>query len=439
MRDIPSVLPALRSSGSFTESVSVGTLDPAESPPAASLCSHSIMHFVSPEQQNAVPFGRRPKLWQLELELHCTVIGTCMPIRELRAIYRRVRGPAAKTLSDYELHHLFVQGADKPQAGIRLVHKYLEKTYQAQVQRFGRATIESELLSLWQEMRDEGEVAGGYWALLTHPKVTPDLVHRAFSDVHMLSHLAGRNAQAEKRRCQTLTRDGNRLRQDLATCTKRLQRLHTERDRTDMELLQCQAQLRTQIERCQQLQQRLDELESNATVPALHKRIHTLEQQLRTSQRADNKRQAQLEEQGAVNTRLSQKLAEQQRDCDGLVRRLEQLLGDGDLSSAESLPNLDGRNILYVGGQIRTRMWYRRLVEQLNGRYLHHDGGKEDGRKRLPVLLQQADVVLCPLDRVSHRAVGEIKVLCQREAKPFMLLRSASLAAFNNALYEIVR
>ncbi len=101
---------ALRSSGSFTESASMGTPGPAESQPAASLCSHSIMHFVSPEQENAAPFGRRPKLWQLKQELHCTVIGTCVPIRELRAIYRRVRGPAAKTPSDYELHHLFVPG-----------------------------------------------------------------------------------------------------------------------------------------------------------------------------------------------------------------------------------------------------------------------------------------------------------------------------------------
>jgi hypothetical protein len=93
----------------------------------------------------------------------------------------------------------------------------------------------------------------------------------------------------------------------------------------------------------------------------------------------------------------------------------------------------------HVGGQVRARVWFRRLVEQLNGRYLHHDGGKKTGRRRLPALLQQANIVLCPLDQVSHSAVGEIKTLCQREAKPVMLLRSASLAAFNVALNEIMR
>ena len=88
---------------------------------------------------------------------------------------------------------------------------------------------------------------------------------------------------------------------------------------------------------------------------------------------------------------------------------------------------------------MRAQAHFRKLVERLNGNFLHHDGGLEDGRKRLPVLLQRADAVICPVDCISHRAVNDIKVLCKREAKPMILLRKASFSAFNAALYSVAQ
>ena len=383
--------------------------------------------------------GRRVKLWELETELHCSVIGTCIPVAELKRIYRRLHGKnnEVKIPSDYELHNLFVHSAVKPHAGIKMAQKYLERTYKATIQRYNCCKTEAELMALWEQTLDSGEIAAGYWALLTHAHVTPRLVGRSFSEVHMLSHLSGRNYQAEKRRRLALSSECKSLRQQLTEHTRRLQRAHTQREQTLSELRELQTQLRSQINRNQSLEQQIGQFTQQHQLPALQQRIRQQEQHIAHDQQIITEQQAQLDAQAAANTQLQMQLQMQQSELNALTQRLDQFLKERDPAADKAPIDLCGCCILYVGGHLNTRARFRNLVEHLNGRYLHHDGGLEDGRKRLPVLLQRADAVFCPLDCVSHNAVGEIKALCQREAKPVVLMRSASLAAFNAALCEI--
>ena len=382
----------------------------------------------------------RSKLWELETELHCSVIGTCVPLEELRKIYQRVQGAEANHLHDYAIHGLFVSSAASPHAGIRLVNKYLDRAYRTAVQRFNRARTDTELAEQWQAALDSGDIAGAYWALLTHPKVSPALVKQAFGDVHMLSHLAGRNVQAEKRRRQALTRQCESQRQALADYSQRLQRLHTEQERTLAELQQCQRQLGAKTETCEVLQNQLVELQENEAVSALRHRIARLEQKLAQAEARHQDDWAEringLEED---NRALREQLELRTHECEALTARLEMLLDDVSACPGQDQPDLCGRCILYVGGHMRAQAHFRKLVERLNGNFLHHDGGLEDGRKRLPVLLQRADAVICPVDCISHRAVNDIKVLCKREAKPMILLRKASFSAFNAALYSVAQ
>ena len=65
---------------------------------------------------------------------------------------------------------------------------------------------------------------------------------------------------------------------------------------------------------------------------------------------------------------------------------------------------------------------FRALVESANGRFAHHDGDIEDGAQRLDRVLSQADVVLCPIDCVSHSAYLRAKKFCKRAAKTFVPL-----------------
>ena len=107
---------------------------------------------------------------------------------------------------------------------------------------------------------------------------------------------------------------------------------------------------------------------------------------------------------------------------------------DADATVDVTNSDLVGRCVLYVGGRQSLCAHFRELVERRNGRFIYHDGGREDARAQLWDVVRQADAVLCPLDCVSHDAVHRIKRFCERNTKPLVLLPRASLAAFNRGL-----
>ena len=99
--------------------------------------------------------------------------------------------------------------------------------------------------------------------------------------------------------------------------------------------------------------------------------------------------------------------------------------------------DLRGRRIAYVGGRARLITHFRALIERLNGRFIHHDGGIDDSARWLARILGQADAVLCPVDCVSHGACLLAKQFRKRTAKPFVPLRSAGLSSFVTGLHRV--
>jgi hypothetical protein len=98
---------------------------------------------------------------------------------------------------------------------------------------------------------------------------------------------------------------------------------------------------------------------------------------------------------------------------------------------------LTGHAVLYVGGHRDVTPRLRAHVEQQGGRFLYHDGGIEMQNSRLSGLVSQADAVLCPVSRVSHDACLQLKRLCKRHGKRFVVLRSAGLSGFVSAMTHI--
>ena len=109
--------------------------------------------------------------------------------------------------------------------------------------------------------------------------------------------------------------------------------------------------------------------------------------------------------------------------------------GGGAVGSDPTV-DLCGRRVAYVGGRSGIVSHFRALVERLNGHFIHHDGGIEDHEGQLGRILGQADVVLCPVDCVSHRACLRAKQFCKRTAKPFVPLRTAGLSSFVTGLRQ---
>ena len=77
------------------------------------------------------------------------------------------------------------------------------------------------------------------------------------------------------------------------------------------------------------------------------------------------------------------------------------------------------------------------LVDKMNGRLIHHDGGKEDSLATLQGAISSADAVIFPTDCVSHSSALEAKKLCKKMVKPLLPIRSASLSSLVEGLTKI--
>ena len=79
---------------------------------------------------------------------------------------------------------------------------------------------------------------------------------------------------------------------------------------------------------------------------------------------------------------------------------------------------------------------YRRLVENRGGRFLHHDGGEENGANQLEATLAAADLVICQTGCVSHNAYWRVKDHCKRTGKRCVFVETPSAASLQRALAE---
>src|ERR1019366_10512814 len=98
--------------------------------------------------------------------------------------------------------------------------------------------------------------------------------------------------------------------------------------------------------------------------------------------------------------------------------------------NAEPLWRIDGISFLYVGGSPNQVAHLRALSESRGAELLHHDGGIEHHPDLLAGLTSRADIVLFPVDCVSHDAALMVKRLCRQTARRFIPLRSASATSF---------
>jgi hypothetical protein len=401
-----------------------------------------------PEKPQPSPVARRKKLWELDHRHHCSVIGTCLTLAELRQIQRRLGGSVQALDTDYDVHRVFVSAAREAVFAIRLIHKLLDRKYKTAIQNLVKAQKAAEVEAYWKTALAGGDIAGAYWALLTHPGIANDLIDRVYGEVHMLSHLSGASIRIDlqelnrlKRRCpeletqlaemQTLMRRRLAEQQDvIGALNQRLaQTLDTERQ---LQAAQAQLAERTPVTPCV-----IGIADLTAQLAAERDRANRAE----TTVNACKQEMSQAIEH---HQWLAQQLAESRQERDLLEATLEQWLSQPcpnddafDNDAAEDRPDLVGRCVLYVGGRRSQCGHFRELVERCNGRFLHHDGGREDSRAHLWDVVQQADAVLCPLDCVSHDAVHRIKRFCERNTKPLVLLPRASLAAFNRGLSTV--
>ncbi len=382
----------------------------------------------------------RRRIWEISSYLHCSIVGTCLTTAELRQILIKMELPGADKETDHELHGRAVVLAGKRHLASRLLHKALDRRHRSTIAHFSKAGSAHEVRALWLKAMQRAEIPGGYWAVLTHPHCTEDLVRDVFGEVHMLSHLVGAANRADIRRLRDLEAENSALLEKVGRQQRQLRDAIVIRDKTITDLNEM---LGKAIALSRHVPTGNAEHAGGIEQQPIAQLITELRRRLASEVDRREKIERRLKAVSAErDSERQQRHIVEERECE-----LRQELAMVELSFSaqipaseeESAPSLDlsGMVLLYVGGRTHLIAQLRLLVERAGASFLHHDGGIEERSGLLEAQVSRADVVLFPVDCVSHNAVATVKRVSRYTGKPYIALRSSGLTSLAAGLRQI--
>jgi hypothetical protein len=391
-----------------------------------------------PPTPHAVERKRR-RIWDLSGGFHCSIVGTCLTTGELRSILVKIALPGVDKETDHELHGRAVLLAGRREPASKLLQKALDRRHRAAIALFNRARTAGELGSLWEAAVQRADIPGAYWAVLTHPEATESLVRQVFGEVHMLSHLVGAANRADIRRLRQLEGENTALQDKVARQQRQLRDAVVSRDARIAELSSALARGIASRQSFASTSQSPDHPERTATSAVVADLRGRLAAELAGRERVGRRVQtltAERDWERRQRQALERREGELRRDLEAAEIAMARLLAGPEPDDAAPR-DMAGRALLYVGGRKHQVAALRKLAEQANAAFLHHDGGIDDRSGLLEALVARADVTLFPVDCVSHNAVIVVKRTARISGKPFIPLRSSGLASFAAALRSI--
>jgi hypothetical protein len=375
---------------------------------------------------------RRTHLADLDMHIHCSVIGTCLSTSELRKLVPRFTALDREHATDLQIHHAAVELAVMGGAGAKALHKALDTRYALAIKRFGSVKDVEGVQQLWAEALKTGDVPPAYWAVMTHPAATLEMRQVAFGDVHMLSHLVGAANRADIRRLVALEEENAALKEKVERQQNRLHEMGKQRDALTRDLTTQIEQLTIRAERYRCT----GDADLKAEVSTLRAALSELEQRVavQTNRREAAEQRAEQEHVTAKTLRAAldeaRTLLKAMRAESSAIEQAMEFSADGPAIQRNALDALQGKRIVYVGGRPSSNAVITRVVQSAGGQLTIHDGGIEDRKGLLPGVLPHADAVVFPVDCIDHDSMNTLKRVCDRHHIAYYPVRSASVASF---------
>jgi Uncharacterized protein conserved in bacteria (DUF2325) len=373
---------------------------------------------------------RRTAIWDMHHSVHCSIVGTCLSNAEIRRLLIKLGVQGAESANDHDLHKQGVALAGRQQGGGKFIQKALDHRHETAIRQFAKAKDENALCELWEEALKRGDIPGAYWAVLSHPAASDAIMRKAFGDVHMLSHMVGAANRADIRRLCRLEEQNAALLAKVEAQQLQLRDGFTERDNKIRMLNEALTRALAQTPASPET--------TNDDARAAREALTNLDRRLSREIISRERLERRLQSAMLTAAQAERALRDLRYECEGLRRELALLEAQLDDWLAEDnnsgTPKLSGAQVLYVGGRAHQVPQLRAVVERAGGALLHHDGGIEHSTTLLPGLISRADCVVFPIDCVSHDAMGILKRQCRQSAKPFIPLRTSSLASLLSGL-----
>ena len=379
---------------------------------------------ISKDNKNIDPLNRRQRIWELTEGWQCSIVGTCLTLSDLVNLAKKLGVVVPSGFStEYQLHGFFAHETQNEGKIAKKVQKLLDKRHSSVIKKTRSLKTTVELAEFWKSSLEIGNIPSPYWALLTHPICNEDLSEKMFADVHMLSHLVGASNRADISRLQDQEKELASLEKKISQQRKKFT---TKIFVKEFKIQELEKKLlansrQTKIKYTNPIAQ--SSTCECKSIPLLQNEIRRLVGEL-------EKTWVTVRGQTDQITELSE-LVDTMSDENDL---LESTLINKEPCESNISLDLNGRCFLYVGGRQQVIPRLRSLVENFNGKLIHHDGGVESSLDELASAIVKADTIYFPVNCVSHSAMYKIKRLCGQYAKPYVPLRSTGIATFFQCL-----
>ncbi|AVR97993.1 DUF2325 domain-containing protein [Pseudoduganella armeniaca] len=383
---------------------------------------------------DAAQTSRRRRIWELSHTCHCPLIGVCIPLGALRKLVGKVAG--GKVLADdYEVHVGAVSECGTRNRLSEAVQKELERRFAPVIARFRAARTTEQLAELWQGAVASGDVAGAFWAGLSHPRCAPELEEKMCRDLHMIQHQAGACTRADLHRFNAVVDENASLSRELARLQQRNATMQLERtaeqDKHAAALMQLRAQLVGRDSIIDSLRQELEQLRN--AIPGLETRERLAQRLAQTDER-----ERALRGQIADLRKLLLQAQAQLEAATPAAPADEPAVPPAVVEHIIRLPiRLAERSVLCVGGRSGNVATYRAMIEKTGAQFAHHDGGLEDNAGKLEASLAAADLVICQTGCISHSAYWRVKDFCKRTGKRCVFIDNPSISSLQRGLEEL--
>lgn len=384
----------------------------------------NAMQFVPPASAIETQSGsRRRRLWEVPTNCHCPIIGVCLPLTALRKLVNKLATTPVQG-DDYDVHVWTVHECAARNPMSELLQRTLDERFAAVIRTFRTARDGAGVTALWRQAVERGDVAGAFWAALTHPRADLWLIEAVVRDMHMIQHQAGASARVDLHRFAELQKQNHAL-------TAELEQVRDKGARAvDAKVVE----LARQAEVAAQL--RADLAGRDAVIDGLRRTLAELEATL-PDLRDRERLQRRVDELEARELALAEKMT-QLRQRLAREKPVAPALADSAPLEPEvvvrPLLNLTDKTVLCVGGRSGNVPIYRAMLEKEGARFVHHDGGLEQASELLDNGLAAADLVICQTGCISHQAYWRVKDFCKRTGKRCLYVDNPSMSSLSSCL-----
>lgn len=373
--------------------------------------------------------SRRVKLWELPEMFHCPVVGVCLSPKTIQRLIVKLAKEQAPT-AEYDCHSIAVNACRQRGPLSELLQKELDTKHGLAIGQCRALDTPAALLAAWKTAVAKGDIAGCFWALITHPKVSSATRELIYRDVHMIQHQAGASIRVDLQAFNALGRENATLIREMGRIQRRMSdfaqekmahidKLGAELLRREQEIVRLRAQLDERDAENRQLARAAGLMQQNLALQASVERL-TRKLQLQHDELADLRA-------AAVRTRSS-------LPDDAPPAGMPAPAPDPGAAQDVELPRLEQKTVFVVGGRLGSFNEYRSTVEQSGARFLFHDGGLEHSMQTLESGLQAADYVICQTGCISHASYWKVKDFCKRTGTRCVYVESPGVGALRQSI-----